>query len=376
MTKRTVFRITTLGLVGLIIASGLLACEQFLRFKQERIRRSDQLDPGLVRHDPLLGWVLTPNWTGRHRHHDFDVHYTINASGFRVDPGVDGQSAPRRAPSLAGSSLVAVVGDSFTFGLGVNDGGTFVAQLNRSGTNGFVNCAMPGFSTDQEVLLIEREVLKLEPDTVLVVVCLVNDLFDNARAFPLQVDAAKPHFESTASGLELRNTPVPEMHKPPAEAAVDLPTVVLGPEHGHTLRARLTRRSELFQLIEGSVLPQPDRTAEFETRFRPALDLFRAIVRRLQNDCGPRNARLVLALLAGRSYVEEPSSVSAQYQEVLRQDVLRELVEDGVRVIDLAGPMRRTWTRAQGRWFHPHDGHLTPEGHRVVAKIILGGGVR
>ena len=42
-----------------------------------------------------------------------------------------------------------------------------------------------------------------------------------------------------------------------------------------------------------------------------------------------------------------------------------------VKVIDLALPLREQFQNNQDRLFYPNEGHLTPEGHRVVADILL-----
>src|SRR5688572_10951125 len=168
-SRRMLFGITA---VLLIVSAGLAAAEWLLRWRQLKIIQSDRLAPGLSRHDAQLGWIPTRHWTGRHQHYDFDVNYSINGAGFR---GLDIRDHKPPAKS------VAVVGDSFTFGTGVNDDETFVALLNqhRSGGERFYNFAIAGYSTDQELLLVEREVLRWKPDRLLLVVYLANDLFDN-----------------------------------------------------------------------------------------------------------------------------------------------------------------------------------------------------
>jgi hypothetical protein len=130
--------------VLLSTAATLIAVELFLRYQDGRIARCEHMQPGLIGFDPQLGWKLTPGWTGRHRHHDFDVSYRIAATGFRHDVRQAQRPGPR----------VAVLGDSFTFGLGVDDDETFVSLLNAGGTHTgrFINRGVPGYSTDQELI--------------------------------------------------------------------------------------------------------------------------------------------------------------------------------------------------------------------------------
>src|SRR5690606_31285854 len=114
------------------------AGEAGLRFVRRRIETSDRLDRGLTLYDPNLGWALAPGWRGRHRHHDYDVGYSTNALAFR------GAAEAARAPAALW------LGDSFTFGFGVDDGETFVDRLDAAHAGGLrhVNLGVPGYSTD------------------------------------------------------------------------------------------------------------------------------------------------------------------------------------------------------------------------------------
>jgi hypothetical protein len=106
-------------------------------------------------------------------------------------------------------------GDSFTFGLGVNDHETFVHLLNARAADGdsYLNFAIPGFSTDQEYLLIRRRVFDFNLSVIVLVTYLGNDLFDNQLPFPLQAHNAKPFFELAGDRLVLKNSPVPPDQK-------------------------------------------------------------------------------------------------------------------------------------------------------------------
>ncbi len=74
---------------------------------------------------------------------------------------------------------------------------TFVHILRSKAppANAYLNFGIPGYSTDQEYLLIKQQVLYFNPDVILLVVYLANDLFDNELPFPLQANSAKPYFE-------------------------------------------------------------------------------------------------------------------------------------------------------------------------------------
>lgn len=343
----------------------LTAAETFLRFRKHSIRKSDALDPGLVVYDRYLGWTLAPSWQGGHRHHDFDVRYTTNAYGFRGRFDAPASQKVRR---------YAFVGDSFTFGLGVNDEETFVHLLNaRAGDGGFyLNFAVPAFSTDQEYLLIRRRVFDFKPSVIVLITYLGNDLFDNQLPFPLQADNAKPFFELAGDKLVLKNSPVPLIKKSAAQSAVDLRQVVMG--DGRQAGGRLMRTlksMELFQLIERSLPPgHGESSALFEKRFDSALRLFGALLEHIRNDCRQHDAWLVLVLMPGRSLVERPASQSAQFQEYLRARLVESSRQLDIEVLDLASYLKTYHREKDVRLFHPHEGHLTATGHRVTADFI------
>jgi lysophospholipase L1-like esterase len=78
-----------------------------------------------------------------------------------------------------------VLGDSFTFGLGVNDHETYVAGLERKLDSTcvgsrveVVNAGVSGFSTSQQLAMLEHAAAQLEPDVV-VVGFFINDPQDN-----------------------------------------------------------------------------------------------------------------------------------------------------------------------------------------------------
>jgi hypothetical protein len=360
--KLLAFRIVTLGVMG---ALGLLATETLLRSQQARISRSDALDPGMVQYDARLGWRLEPGWKGQHKHHDFAASYAINRRGFRADTPFP--------PATAGRKLALVVGDSFTFGLGVNDDQTYAHLLNAAGPAGFafLNCSIPGFSTDQQSLLLEGLLAEFKPDQVLLAVYVGNDVFDNELPRPLQVSSPKPYFEIAGDGLVLRNNPVPMGREVRTPGQGGLMNAVLGPDSSAwSLRTRLEQTSELLRLVAPALLDEKDYRAEFASRFSPALRLFGLLLDRINAECRKSGASLTLSTLAGRSFFQQPGSVSSQYQDYLLEQVVALCAARGIPVIDVARRMQERHPREGGDWFYSNDGHLTPNGHRVVSEIL------
>ena len=231
---------------------------------------------------------------------------------------------------------------------------------------------MPGYSTDQEWLLLKKTGKVIKPDIVLLVVYLANDLFDNSRPFPLQADHAKPYFRlDTDRQLLLENTPVPLATKSAAARNTGLADIVLGdkkpspPLLTRTLgQLRLARRLGIFQ--------QPGSIDEgmFQARFDSYIALFLALTDALADSSRELGAELVIALLPGASLINQPESLSAHYQAFLRKQLVAGLAEQpGTQVIDLASMLAAADNHSRP-WYFPNEGHLTPQGHQLVARLL------
>jgi len=366
--KKQALYVTLIFCVCLLTASVL--AEFFLRYKRRHITRSDKLEQGLIVYDQVLGWKLAQNWSGRHQHYDFDVLYTTNAEGFRSDADFKAQTRCRR---------YAVVGDSFTFGIGVNDDETFINVLNRKSqsSNCYLNFGVPGFSTDQEALLIQQQVFAYAPDVILLVVYLGNDLFDNTLPFPLQANHAKPYFEfKPGFGIESgqlirRNIPVPLKKKSKKQMRQDLTAFVLGDIRQFSrFGMHYLTRSQLLRALGWEFFPQRDFQTHFDDRFKYPLELFRALLDNIRKVCVLHDTQLRLILMPGRSYILRPKSPSAQAQEYLRREIASARVALKIDIIDLAMELRNRSHNNKEKWFHPNEGHFTPQGHLIIAELL------
>lgn len=349
--------------VAAVLAStalGLVIAEYGLRYYASHVRSVETMDPGFLISDPELGWEMARNWSGRHRHYDFDVRYTTNAAGLRGAWPEPGFSRRRR---------YAIVGDSFTFGLGVDDDETFAALLNdRDPLTDYLNAGIAGYSTDQQYLYIKRHLPDWGLDSMALVVYLGNDVLDNTLTYPLQANMGKPLFVLGSGGIALTNVPVPLETKPETESARTMASMILGDAAARQLTG--WRQWQLARIL-GLDLPGGD--AEIRAlgeRMAYPMDLFVGLVAEIRDLCADNGVELRLILLPGRSYVENPESLSAAFQDYVRQAIRTRGSELRVPVIDLAGQLRDRYEADGTRMFHPNEGHLTAAGHAAVADIL------
>jgi lysophospholipase L1-like esterase len=245
-----------LGL-GLLLLAGE-AFSQILGLHVPGISRPDEGgDRGAWVHDPELGWFHRPGRTGRTDLGGPDSgSFRINSLGLR--------GAEVRLPKPPGCSRVLAFGDSFVFGVGVDEENLFTTRLAerlRDATSEcveVVNMGVTGYSTDQEYLLLKRLGERLSPDVVLLVIC-DNDFEGN------QLDFAYRRYYKPWFALDETEHLLPDPHPAPRLTRFQRVKEWMGQESNvwNLLRTRrsdnatLQRLVDFFQVAIPRVTPRP-----------------------------------------------------------------------------------------------------------------------
>jgi hypothetical protein len=245
-------------------------------------------------------------------------------------------------------------GDSITFGYGVRDGETFSAVMESLDPRlEVVNLGVQGYGTDQELLKLEREGLTYAPDVVVLNVCLANDLQDNAAARSIYDGIyPKPYFRLEDGRLV----------KVADHVALSAP---------RRLALLLSQRSALFNALLD--LTRVDR-ARYQRELvgraaaepaEPAFAVTFALVRRMDEVTRARGAAFVALLYPSLRDFIRPSR---RAQRFLEAPELR-----GVKVVDLLPRFEGSGFTVDTFSRYSLDGnlHLTPDGHRLAARVIL-----
>ncbi len=160
--------------LGLSAVLSLLLLEVASRAVMERRLHR----PRIYATSPVSSFTLLPGVEERHTSWEFDVTYRIVPEGYRAP------AAPRRASG--GPARLLVLGDSFAFGMGVEDGETVSSRLGveldgRLGrptttiNGGFLAGKSPD---DAFAFLVSEPAAELAPDAVLLLLFPGNDLLD------------------------------------------------------------------------------------------------------------------------------------------------------------------------------------------------------
>ncbi|MCZ6598891.1 MAG: SGNH/GDSL hydrolase family protein [Planctomycetota bacterium] len=268
-------------------------------------------NPRYVVHDDRFGWRYRPGARLRHRTTDFDVEVAIGPSGFREQP-----SLPGHPPAIV------VLGDSLTFGWGVEGDETFASLLEQELDVPVWNLGISGYGTDQQYLLLserpfeEAHGVDFAPRVVIATYC-GNDVEEVARR--VMYGKSKPYYEGPAAAPRLAGVPVP------------FPLV--------------ERWSHLYRSLRRHALERwraPLTPAEVAR----AQDLVVWLYAVMAEEAADLGAELVVASWGG--------------------DWLDARVEGlaGIHHLDLDPVLR------QGAYVFEHDPHWNPEGHAAVARTI------
>jgi hypothetical protein len=153
------------------------------------------------RFDPVLGWDNLAGAQGQFIRLEFSYPVKINSDGLW-----DAEVRDKRA----GEFRVAVLGDSFAWGLGAPYGERFTEVIEaRNPRINVLNFGVTAFSPVQEMLQLDK-VIALKSDYVVLAICLANDVFENVIANAY--GHVKPYARLTAdgNGFEVRGYPLPE----------------------------------------------------------------------------------------------------------------------------------------------------------------------
>ena len=333
----------------------------------------------LQRH-PVLGHFNVPGFDGWIKTSEFTTRVQISPLGLR-----DPRTAYARPPDV---HRILLLGDSFVEAVQVNAGDTVAsrieASLQRPGGKRVevVNAGVAGYGTGQEMLLFEHEGRKYEPQVVVLVVFLGNDVGDNAyRPDPRrETPTPRPSFELD-SRQSIRVVPG-TMPEPRLDVRQALRKCCL--------LYNVFETGVLLKLSDGPVRDQPEQEvdARYLVRSLYEVDPDSETLR------GWRITERLLGLLRDRAVGEGMKLVVVGAPDTLALDEAaweerigdtragrggyapdapnRRLTEVagrvGVPYLDLYDVMLRE-SRSQTLYFRI-DSHWTPAGHAVVAREI------
>jgi hypothetical protein len=285
---------------------------------------------------------------------------------------------------------VLIVGDSITFGSGLDYGERFSEVLNRELGDSVevINAGVPGWGNDQEMLFYEHTLRALSPDVVVLEFTGGNDIVNNALPDALLEGGTKPRFELAADSLVLH---------PPAPP-VQLSAMVRVKQLLHKSRLLVFTKRRLMRLSYQHHVHQ--ETSQQLHGFESYRDLSHwsayenspddataaawkvteAIISRFANDCRADSARFIVFAMPLKLEVDDAWCA----------DVIKGTHADPSR-LDMAYPYRRlsAYCAAHGIEFQypieqfraagakeelyfKSDSHPNVRGNQLAAQVLQG----
>jgi hypothetical protein len=379
--------------ISLSVTSALLLFEIVLNVIDYPPRHTDHQQL-FIEYDPARGWRNTPNANGEYITEEYRVHLTYNSRGIR------GPERPyEKSP---GTFRVVVIGDSFVEGYMVplRDRVTEVleALLKARGPRRPVEVialGTAGYSTDQELLWLESEGLRYQPDVV-VAMFYANDVWYNAQ--PAYWRGSKPLFVFRDEALTLTNVPVPRTAEGSDESTLrdwiehysKIFWIVGGAVKNIPVLYRLSLRAGIAEippemvLEVGDAVPVPAEfnvyrstgTAETELAWRTTQALF-GRMRRTTEGAGAQFLAFLVPL-RGDIYTHEevvrardsasaegwnPRAVAERFHQIC--------TAEGLTCIDPTEQFRTAAQRDTAqRLYYRFDWHWNATGHALAARIL------
>jgi hypothetical protein len=356
----SIWRRILLALLGLGVA--LVAVELLLaRFlPQQTVDHVLAGRAGMYAADEVFLTELIPGFVGREREREFDVEVRLNGGGYRQADF---------APQATGPRIVAI-GDSFTFGHGVEGEEAYPRVLERllaarGAPAQVVNAGVPGRWVDEYYLELRERSLALAPDLVVLGFFVGNDIDgEDARTHvwrerdesgrPLRIDAD----DRIEEGYRVQKVKKPRWSLPVVRDSHLAQLVIdAARSFGDELRTPPLKEADVFA---------PVYSPETEAALSRVEDLLLAI----RDLCRAHGAELLVALIPMRQQVYP---AERRGHEDLDWDKPQRLIEDfltrnGVAWLDL----RAALVAASGGapLYFALDSHWTARGHEVAAAAI------
>ncbi|MGD8509314.1 MAG: SGNH/GDSL hydrolase family protein, partial [Syntrophobacterales bacterium] len=309
--------------------------------------------PGMYqihRPSPVFGWELVPGASGFGRAGTY-IH--INADGFRdLDYPLEKKVTVFR---------IMVIGDSFTFGQGVNLEDTYSKQLERrlndmGKTSEVISCGVIGYGMWQYLETLERKVIPYKPDLVILGL-FIDDIPTSVSPYEdLQNWPGTNPFVKDASGLMSRSYLWNFLKN-----SITFVETKYRYLRGHNYLKGIEKRKEAtgpahpestwYPIMYGK-LPK-----DIYSDFAETLHTFMRI-------CETANIQVLVVLIPDAAQMHEP-----ERQEV-NLFVAQTCKDIGVPFVDVTKRFEKE-EDPRTLYLFPLDAHTSPKGHRLIADSIF-----
>ncbi len=297
--------------------------------------------------DRQLGMRQIPNCRGCLRTLEFDIDIVISSGGLR-----DREYSYAKPDN---TRRVLCLGDSFTFGYGVEWDETFAKvleeRLDHDKTGGtrwqVLNAGVNHTGTTHQLAYLNSKGMKYAPDIVVVCLCGANDFSDNGMCglYTLEGGELVKHEARLTGPIKLRHI----MQRLPGYRTF------FGRSHLITF---IKRRIAKYAYARHA--SKPRSPAAIDAGRKRVYDLTRSLFGELNARCEAAGAELIV-IAVPRTDCGPPAGRVAALIDFMESE--------GISYVSLETRFRQE--QAEGaELFYPLDGHWNARGHRLVALLL------
>lgn len=344
----------SIGAITIGIGIAMLMGEIGLRLLQPaRLSSSVRDREFFCRFDPELGWAPLPNITALHRKGDLSGLVHQNNYGLR---GPDDMQLNK----TTGKKRVLVLGDSYTWGYGVNQTELFSAPEVHGTNDEILNFGVSGYGTDQEYLFYQRAGTNFVVDEVVVALNPYNNVAHNLA--PNQYGYLKPYFTLENQQLILHTDHIRNRTKHSIFSSLDHHSRVwnLLCEVRRVLGNSLERYRGVAEAREAEYRPE-----DVSERDRAGVDLTVAILKKLKEAASAQKADFSVIFIPYKPHIDK----RLPYNNPLVPLIAAGLTQAGITYREPYPEFLKA-ALAGVHPFHDPDNHFGPEGHALFAKFL------
>lgn len=334
-------------LLGISIAVSCLLLEGALRLVDYQPASTSPLG-AFHRSDSEIGWIGIPDFEGRFKTIEFDVVVQTGSDGFR-------ETVLRIEPS-EGAEDVWVLGDSFVWGWGVENGEVVTDFLqDELGADFRVeNFGINATGTVQQYLLLSRLLEARQPPAHIVMLVFHNDFDDNLDP----ADGARPHLRKGDSGSwEIAGVPITRKIGGFSSQLARHSRLVNLVSYFAGLTKQLRRRQDVREAVAGSGTGEPAAGRPQEPFSDERRDSMAAILTKVSELCISEGVTLRIAMVPNKHALSAKPAATATVEAICG--------ELGISFVDLAEPGNPEHLFIEGA-----DPHWSAAGHEQAASKI------
>ena len=326
----------------------------------------------LFTEDRFLGYVLTPNFNGKMQTPESSTTIKINSDGIRDH---------ERKNINKAAFVILGLGDSFTFGTGVELNQTYLWKLEEMLNNNhgslyeIVKTGVPGYGTDQEYLFLKNKGLQYKPNLV-IIGFYINDVLDSVT----------PNF-TVKDGYLIPGKAAQEYLKHKNINLKQKLSILINKLHTPSFFINRLSTTPCFKkfflkLVEKAKGKEGNRlklySQDYNYKIMKAWTKTQKYLKMIENETKKNGGTVLVVYLPERQqvYDEQWERIVKQYDlknkkyDVLYPNkILRNFCEkENITFLDLTTSLRKVINKEE--LYFTMDPHLNAKGHEYAAKLI------